>query len=69
MKKFDPAVRAQILYVAAVTLILSVFLQAVFLVIGYWDKLMAFFGSIGEKCKCNCGCSEFDDYDDELLYE
>lgn len=37
MKKFDPAVRAQILYVAAVTLILSVFLQAVFLVIGYWD--------------------------------
>ena len=37
MKKFDPAVRAQILYVAAVTLILSVLLQAVFLIIGYWD--------------------------------
>ena len=37
------------------------------LVIGYWDKLMAFFGSIGEKCKC--GSSEYDDYVDELLYE
>lgn len=37
MKKFDPAVRAQLLYVAAATLILSVLLQAVFLVIGYWD--------------------------------
>lgn len=37
MKKFDPAVRAQLLYVAAATLILSVLLQAVFLVMGYWD--------------------------------
>ena len=41
---------------------------AICLVIGYWDKLMAAFAAIGEKCKCNC-CSEFDDYDDELLYE
>ena len=37
------------------------------LVIGYWDKLMAFFGSIGDKCKCVD--SEYDDYNDELLYE
>mgnify|MGYP003297639090 CR=1 FL=1 len=37
------------------------------LLIGYWDKLMAFFGSIGEKCKGSC--SEFDDYEDELIYE
>ena len=35
------------------------------LVIGYWDKLAAFFGSIGAKCKG--GCSEFDDYEDELI--
>lgn len=39
------------------------------LVIGYWDKLMAFFGSIGDKCKCKCVDSEYDDYNDELLYE
>ena len=37
------------------------------LIIGYWDKLMACGSAISEKCKC--GCSEFDDYDDELLYE
>ena len=37
------------------------------LLIAYWDKLAAFFGSIGEKCKC-CRC-EHNDYEDELLYE
>ena len=42
---------------------------AICLVVGYWDKLMACFNAIGDKCKCVCGCSEFDDYDDELLYE
>lgn len=39
------------------------------LIIGYWDKLMACGSAISEKCKRKCGCSEFDDYDDELLYE
>lgn len=39
------------------------------LVIGYWDKLMNCFSAIGGKCKDACACSEFDDYNDELLYE
>lgn len=44
------------------------------LVVGYWDKLAAGGSSavkaIAAKCPC-CGrkCSEFDDYDDDLLYE
>lgn len=39
------------------------------LLVAYWDKLTACGNAIVEKCKCKCGCSEFDDYDDELLYE
>ena len=39
------------------------------LLVGYWDKLMALFSSVGEKCKGKCGNSEFEDYDDEQLYE
>ena len=42
---------------------------AICLVIGYWDKLMALFGSVCEKCKGKCSNPEFDDYDDEQLYE
>lgn len=37
------------------------------LLIGYWDKLMAGCSAVADKCRCKC--SEFDDYDDELLYE
>lgn len=37
VKKMDPAVKSNCLYVAAVTLILSVLMQAVFLVGGWWD--------------------------------
>lgn len=41
------------------------------LVIGYWDKLMS--GGCAVKkaveAKCKYRYSEFDDYDDELLYE
>ena len=47
------------------------FAGAVCLVIGYWDKLMA--GGRAVKTavasKCKCGYSEFNDYDDEILYE
>lgn len=41
------------------------------LVIAYWDKLTACCSTIGEKCKSKCKCmpSEYDDYEDELLYE
>lgn len=42
---------------------------AICLLIGYWDKLMAFFGFAGEKGTDECNGSEFDDYNDELLYE
>lgn len=42
---------------------------AICLVVGYWDKMMGFFCSLGEKCKHSCADSECDDYDDELLYE
>ena len=37
------------------------------LLVAYWDKLAAFFGAIGEKCKCRR--AEFNDYEDELLYD
>lgn len=47
------------------------FAGIVCLVVGYWDKLMAggafVVKAVGNKCKGRC--SEFDDYDDELLYE
>ncbi len=37
MKPLDPTVKRETMYVAAVVLILSVLLQAVFLVIGQWN--------------------------------
>ena len=41
------------------------------LLAGYWDKLLA--GGCACKQalskKCRGGCAEFDDYDDDLLYE
>ena len=40
------------------------------LLAGYWDKLLA--GGCACKAlskKCRGGCAEFDDYDDDLLYE
>ena len=41
------------------------------LVVGYWDKLMAGGAALKKNLagKCKCRCSEFDDYDDDLLYE
>ncbi len=37
MKKIDSAVRRECVYIAAVTLILSLLMQAVFLIGGWWD--------------------------------
>lgn len=37
MKKLDPAVRRECAYIGAVTLILSVLMQAIFLIGGWWD--------------------------------
>ena len=44
---------------------------AICLVIGYWDKLMAGAAAVVNTVtgKGGCKCSEFDDYDDALLYE
>jgi len=44
---------------------------AICLLIGYWDKLMAGGVAVGTAVanKCKGRCSEFDDYDDERLYE
>lgn len=41
------------------------------LVVGYWDKLMADCQACRKALagKCKGRCSEFDDYDDDLLYE
>ena len=41
------------------------------LLAGYWDKLLAGGCACKEALskKCRGGCAEFDDYDDELLYE
>ena len=41
------------------------------LLAGYWDKLMAGGCACKEALskKCRGGCAEFDDYDDDLLYE
>lgn len=41
------------------------------LVVGYWDKMMAGCETCRKALagKCKCRCSEFDDYDDDLLYE
>lgn len=39
------------------------------LIIAYWDKLSAFFGSVCAKCKSSAECSEYDDYADELMYK
>lgn len=41
------------------------------LLAGYWDKLLAG-GCVCKEAlskKCRGGCAEFDDYDDDLLYE
>ena len=49
------------------------FAGMVCLLIAYWDKLAAgacsVKQSVAAKCKRRGKCSEFDDYDDELLYE
>ncbi len=49
------------------------FAGMVCLLVAYWDKLAAGLcsakKSVAAKCKCRGKCSEFDDYDDELLYE
>ena len=37
MKKIDPTVKKETLFVAMLTVVFSVFMQAVFLVIGKWD--------------------------------
>ena len=41
------------------------------LIVAYWDKISAFFGALGAKCKGKCVCedSEYDDYADDLMYE
>lgn len=41
------------------------------LLAGYWDKLLAGGCACREALskKCRGGCAEFDDYDDDLLYE
>lgn len=39
------------------------------LVIGYWDKLMVCGTTLCDKCRGKRDYSEFDDYNDELLYE
>ena len=41
------------------------------LVVGYWDKLTAGAAELKKAMagKCRCKCSEFDYYDDDLLYE
>jgi len=41
------------------------------LLAGYWDKLLAGGCACREALskKCWGGCAEFDDYDDDLLYE
>ena len=41
------------------------------LLAGYWDKLLAGGCACMEALskKCRGGCAEFDDYDDDLLYE
>ena len=49
------------------------FAGMVCLLIAYWDKLAAgacsVKQSVAAKCKRRGKCSEFDDYDAELLYE
>lgn len=40
------------------------------LLIGFWDKLAEDAAAVKDKlCSKSCGCSEFDDYDDDLLCE
>ena len=41
------------------------------LLAGYWNKLLAGGCACKEALskKCRGGCAEFDDYDDDLLYE
>ena len=42
---------------------------AICLVIGCFDKLMAGGSALKGAVTGKCKCSEFDDYDDELLYD
>lgn len=41
------------------------------LLVGFWDKLAEDAASVRGRLsgKCGCHCSEFDDYDDDLLCE
>ncbi len=47
MVKPDKAVRDNTLYIAAVTAILSVLMQAIFLIIGHWDVSVLFGNLLG----------------------
>ncbi len=47
MKKIDPAVRKETVYVALWTLILSVLMQAVFLVLGKWNPTVLSGNALG----------------------
>lgn len=42
---------------------------AICLVVGYWDRMLASFCALGEKCRRGGEAPETDDYADELLYE
>lgn len=47
MKSLDPTVKRETLYIAATVLILSVLMQAVFLVINRWDLTVLFGNLLG----------------------
>jgi len=47
LKKIDPTVIKETIYVASWTLILSVLLQAVYLIIGKWESAVLFGGLLG----------------------
>lgn len=53
MKTIDPIVKKETVYIGAVTLVLSLLLQAIFLVIGKWDytvllgNLLGFLAAVG----------------------
>lgn len=39
------------------------------LLVSYWDRLLEGGAALQKAVAGKCKCSEFDDYDDELLYE
>ena len=45
MKKIDPTIKKETLYIAAFVIIFSVLMQSVFLIIGKWD-VEVLFGNI-----------------------